>query len=60
VVDAEARDYFVPLALYTALMLRWCEPEEKAPDEERRRRLARQGVMHALAAGTLLAGVLGI
>ncbi len=59
VVDAEARDYFVPLALYTALMLRWCEPEEKAGDEERSRRLARQGVVHALAAGALLAGVLG-
>jgi hypothetical protein len=59
VVDPEARDYFVPLALYTALMLRWCEPEEKAGEEERSRRLARQGVVHAVAAGALLAGVLG-
>jgi tetratricopeptide (TPR) repeat protein len=59
VVDPLARDYFVPLALYTALMLRWCEPEEAAGDEERSRRLARQGVVHAVAAGAMLAGVVG-
>jgi hypothetical protein len=56
VVDPAGRDYFVPLALYAALMLRWCDPP--ADDERRRRRLARQGVLHALEAAALLDGVL--
>ncbi len=59
VVDPAGRDYFLPLALYSALMLRWCDPETVAAgEEERRRRMARQGVFHALEAAELLAGVL--
>jgi hypothetical protein len=58
VVDAAGRDYFVPLALYSALMLRWCDPP--AEDERKRRRLARQGVLHALEAAALLDGVLAM
>jgi hypothetical protein len=57
VVEPEGRDYFVPLALYTALMLRWCDPAA-GHDEGQSRVLARQGVLHALAAGALLDGVL--
>jgi hypothetical protein len=49
------RDYFLPLALYTALMLRWCEP---AGSEAEQKRLARQGVIHALSSASLLDGVL--
>jgi hypothetical protein len=57
VVDPNGRDYFLPLALYTALMLRWCNPAA-AHDDGQRKVVARQGVMHALAAGALLDGVL--
>jgi hypothetical protein len=57
VVDSNGRDYFLPLALYSALMLRWCDPQTTR-DEEQRRVVARQGVIHALAAGALLDGVL--
>jgi hypothetical protein len=57
VLDAGGADYFVPLALYSALMLRWCDPES-VTDAAKSRVLARQGVFHALAAGSLLDGVL--
>ncbi len=57
VVDGGGRDYFVPLALYAALMLRWCDPDGAADPAARRTR-ARQGVVHALASASLLAGVL--
>lgn len=57
VLDAAGADYFVPLTLYVALMLRWCDPDVTT-EPARRRVLARQGVFHALAAGALLDGVL--
>jgi tetratricopeptide (TPR) repeat protein len=56
VVDPGGLDYFLPLALYSGLMLRWCDPTEA--DEKQRRKLARQGVVHALAAAALIDGVL--
>ena len=58
VVDPGGRDYFLPLALYTGLMLRWCDPS-RTDDESQQRRLARQGVVHALASASLVDGVLG-
>ena len=57
IVDPGGRDYFLPLALYTGLMLRWCDPS-RTGDEAQQRRLARQGVIHALASASLLDGVL--
>jgi hypothetical protein len=50
-------DYFLPLALYSGLMLRWCDPST-ASEEKQRHKLARQGVIHALASAALLDGVL--
>ena len=38
-------------------MLRWCDPAS-TKDNGKRRVLARQGVFHALTAGSLLDGVL--
>lgn len=50
IAAADESDYFLPLCLYTSLMLRWCDPGQ-ATD---RRQAARQGVIHALVAGSLL------
>jgi hypothetical protein len=46
-------DYFVPLCLAAALMLRWCDPEREK-DERQARQAARRGALHALVAATLL------
>jgi hypothetical protein len=58
VVETDARDYFLPLALYTGLMLRWCDPAQ-ATDPAEQKRIARQGVIHAVACASLLDGALG-
>jgi hypothetical protein len=53
VLREEAPDYFVPLALYAALMLRWCDPRDADGDEARAAR-ARQGVFLTLLSALLL------
>ncbi len=51
--EQEAPDYFLPLALYTALMLRWCHPNRT--DCPRKKAVyARQGVFLTLLAGLVL------
>ncbi|HEX5270111.1 MAG TPA: phosphotransferase, partial [Gemmataceae bacterium] len=51
--EQEAPDYFLPLAVYSALMLRWCHPDRT--DCPRKKAVyARQGVLLTLLAGLLL------
>ena len=49
----EAADYFLPLAVYTALMLRWCHPN-RTECPRKKAVYARQGVFLTLLAGLTL------
>jgi hypothetical protein len=54
ILAADDQDYFLPLCLAAALMLRWCDPES-AGDERGRRQAGRRGTVHALVSASLLA-----
>jgi hypothetical protein len=59
-VEAEAPDYFTPLCLYAALVLRWCDPRGDVSPEEKASR-ARRGVFVTVLAGLLLRqGLFGV
>src|SRR5260370_39820308 len=49
----DATDYFAPLCLYAALVLRWCDPRTAADGEEKASR-ARRGVFVTALSGMLL------
>jgi hypothetical protein len=51
--EEEAPDYFLPLAIYSALMLRWSHPN-RTKDQKKKEVFARQGVFLTLLAGLLL------
>jgi hypothetical protein len=52
VVSERSQDYFAPLCLYAALMLRWADPATAPADE--RPLIAREGVFSVLLAAILL------
>jgi hypothetical protein len=54
ILAPDDEDYFIPLCLAAALMLRWCDPGSERTASEARQ-AARRGVVHALVASTLLA-----
>lgn len=51
IVADNDQDYFAPLCLYAGLMLRWCDPRSAREPSV----VARQGLIHTLLAGSLLA-----
>jgi hypothetical protein len=56
--DREAPDYFLPLAVYSALMVRWCHPDHGKTEREKtayaKTVYARQGVFLTILAALLL------
>ncbi len=51
-IGPRAQDYFAPLCLYAALMLRWSDPRSAAPEE--RSAAAADGLIQTILSGMLL------